>query len=138
MYSKYTANTYDPYLEPPIPIKAYIPLESNPEVFTQLLRNLGAPSLEFQDVFSIDDPDLMAIVTRPVLAFVLVFPTSEIYEKHKAAEEATRSAYEGMGPGEDVIWFKQTIHNACGLYGILHAISNGPARDYIGTSRSII
>lgn len=138
MYSQHTKGTYDPYLEPPIPIKAYIPLESDPEVFTQLLHNLGAPSLEFHDVFSIDDPDLMAIIPRPVLALLLVFPTSETYEKQKSAEEAARSAYEGFGPDEDVIWFKQTIHNACGFYGILHAISNGPARDYIGASRSII
>ncbi|KAK1767900.1 peptidase C12, ubiquitin carboxyl-terminal hydrolase 1 [Phialemonium atrogriseum] len=29
------------------------------------------------------------------------------------------------------MWFKQTINNACGLYGILHALSNGAARDML-------
>ena len=29
------------------------------------------------------------------------------------------------------MWFRQSINNACGLYAILHAISNGEARNHI-------
>lgn len=36
------------------------------------------------------------------------------------------------GEAEDVTWFKQTINNACGFYGILHAICNGEARKMMG------
>ncbi len=36
------------------------------------------------------------------------------------------------GNGEGIAWYKQTIHNACGFYAILHALSNGVARDMIG------
>ncbi|KAJ7591548.1 ubiquitin carboxyl-terminal hydrolase [Mycena floridula] len=111
--------------------KHYLPLESNPEVFTHLIRKLGVDALEFQDVFSIDEPDLLAMITRPVLALVLVFPTSEAYEKFTADEEASRTEYTGSGADEEVFYFKQTIGNACGLYAILHALSNGPARDLI-------
>lgn len=111
--------------------KSYIPLESNPDVFTNLIRNLGVSSLAFQDIYSIDDPELLSFVSRPALALVLVFPTTETYEKHTSHEEAARQEYTGHGDGEDVIWFRQTIHNACGLYGILHALSNGGARDLI-------
>jgi ubiquitin carboxyl-terminal hydrolase L3 len=114
-----------------IPQKHYVPLESNPEIFTRLIHRLGVTGLGFQDVFSLDDPDILAMVPRPVLALILVFPTSEAYEKQIAEEESARLVYAGSGPGEDVIWFKQTIHNACGLYGILHAISNGRARHFI-------
>lgn len=114
--------------------KHYIPLESNPEVFTHLINALGVYSLEFQDVLSIDEPDLLAIVPRPVLGLILVFPTSEAYETQIAEEEAVRKEYTGSGDGEDVIWYKQTINNACGLYGILHAVSNGKARSFIGES----
>ena len=39
--------------------------------------------------------------------------------------------YEGSGEKEPVIWFRQTIHNACGLIGCLHAVSNGGAKAYI-------
>lgn len=31
--------------------------------------------------------------------------------------------------GQEVLWFKQTIHNACGLYAILHAVTNGEPRE---------
>lgn len=111
--------------------KHFIPLESNPEVFTELINRLGVTDLQFQDVFSLDDPDLLAMVPRPALALILVFPTSETYEKQIADDESTRPEYTGGGPGEDVVWFKQTIRNACGLYGILHAVSNGKARSFI-------
>jgi len=111
--------------------KHYIPLESNPEVFSYLIDTLGVSSLEFQDILSIDEPDLLSMITRPVLALILVFPTTGAYEKQTAEEEATRNEYTGSGDGEDVIWFKQTINNACGLYGILHAICNGNARNFI-------
>jgi ubiquitin carboxyl-terminal hydrolase L3 len=105
--------------------KHYLPLESNPEVFTQLIHALlGTPSLEFHDVFSIDEPGLLAMIPRPVFALVLVFPTTEAYEKQITSEEASREEYTGSGDGEDVVWFKQTIHNACGLYAILHGVSN--------------
>lgn len=115
--------------------KHYIPLEANPILFTQLIHQLGvSPSLEFQDVLSIEDPDLLAFVPRPVLALILIFPTSDVYEEQKAVQEAREEEYKGYGEEEAVVWYKQTINNACGLYGILHAISNGEARNSIRTS----
>ncbi|TFK57603.1 ubiquitin carboxyl-terminal hydrolase isozyme L1 [Heliocybe sulcata] len=112
--------------------KHFIPLESNPIVFTDLIHKLGvSQSLAFSDVLSLEDPELLAFVPRPVHALVLVFPTSTAYEARKAESEAARVEYTGSGAEQDVIWFKQTIHNACGLYAILHAVCNGEARRYI-------
>lgn len=112
--------------------KHFIPLESNPDVFTELVHKLGASeSLCFQDVLSLEDPELLAFMARPAYALVLVFPTTEAYEKRCTEAEAKTGAYEGSGEGEDIVWYKQTIHNACGLYAMLHAISNGDARTYI-------
>ncbi|KAG9003090.1 ubiquitinyl hydrolase 1 [Tulasnella sp. 427] len=109
--------------------KAFIPLESNPEVFTELAHRLGlSENLAFVDVLSLDDPDLLAFIPRPVVAYVLVFPTSEKYHKEKQTDEDRRKEYQGSGPDENVVWFRQTIYSACGLYGILHAVSNGEAR----------
>jgi ubiquitin carboxyl-terminal hydrolase L3 len=110
--------------------KHYIPLESNPEVFTKLVNLLGV-RLAFHDVYSLE-PEMLAFIPRPALALVLVFPTSDTYEQAKATDEANRQAYTGYGDDE-IIWYQQTINNACGLYGILHAVSNGPARPFIGT-----
>lgn len=84
---------------------------------------------------SIDDPDLLASIPRPALALVFVFPTSDIYEDKIAKEDAIKEEYSGRGKDEDVIWFKQTINNACGFYGILHAVSNGEARNFIHESK---
>lgn len=112
--------------------KHYIPLESNPILFTQLIHHLGvSPSLAFHDVLSIDDPELLAFIPRPALALILVFPTSPSYEAFKAEEEAVREEYDGSGKNEAVMWYKQTINNACGLYAILHAVSNEDSRKFI-------
>ena len=47
-------------------------------------------------------------------------------------EDKERREYDGKGEAEPVIWYKQTIRNACGLIGILHAVSNGSAKAFIG------
>jgi ubiquitin carboxyl-terminal hydrolase L3 len=109
--------------------KHFIPLESNPDVFNELISLLGVPpSLRFEDVLSLDGPHFFP---RPVLALIPVMPTTDGYERRKAVEDA---AYEesGSGQDEDIVWYKQTINNACGLYAILHALSNGVALDVLG------
>lgn len=112
--------------------KAFVPLENNPEVMTSLVHELGVRGLEFHDVFSLDDPSLLAFLPRPALALLLVFPVTSTYEKHRHDEDASRPEYNGSGEGEEVVWFKQTIRNACGLIGLLHSVTNGVAREHIG------
>lgn len=115
-------------------LKHFIPLESNPEVFTELIHRLGIPkSLEFHDVLSLDDPDLLGFLPRPADALILVFPTTEAYET-RIRDEDSRLQLNGANKSEgDVLFFKQTINNACGLYAILHAACNGEARSKICT-----
>ncbi|KAG9533500.1 cysteine proteinase, partial [Aureobasidium melanogenum] len=116
----------------PAATKSFVPLENNPEVMSSLLHNLGLSSqLAFHDVFSIDEPELLAFVPRPACALLLVFPISDTYETFRLSEDHDKPEYEGCGPDEEVVWYKQTISNACGLIGVLHAASNGPARDFI-------
>lgn len=81
-----------------------MPLESNPHVFTVFVHRLGVSAeLVFHHVLSLEDPDLMALVPRPALALVLVFPTSAPY----------------AGKGESGVCISRPINNACGLYAIL-------------------
>ncbi|KAI0009992.1 ubiquitin carboxyl-terminal hydrolase [Xylariaceae sp. FL0662B] len=111
---------------------AFIPLEANPELMTTLLHKLGlSEALQVHDVYSITEPELLAFVPRPALALLLVFPVSATYESARLAEDAGAPEYDGKGEGEPVIWYKQTIRNACGLMGLLHAVSNGPARGFV-------
>ncbi|KAE8354618.1 hypothetical protein BDV28DRAFT_146899 [Aspergillus coremiiformis] len=112
--------------------KAFVPLENNPDVMSHLVHQLGLPpTLGFTDVYSIDEPDLLAFVPRPSHALLLVFPVSKTYESSRISEDSKLTDYTGSGSSEPVMWFKQTIRNACGLIGLLHAVSNGEARKQV-------
>jgi ubiquitin carboxyl-terminal hydrolase L3 len=98
---------------------------------TRLVHDLGLSSrFGFVDVYSISDPDLLAFVPRPALALLLVFPVSESYENARLEEDANLEDWDKKGEEEDPMWFKQTIRNACGMMGVLHAVANG-ARELI-------
>jgi ubiquitin carboxyl-terminal hydrolase L3 len=113
--------------------KTFIPLESDPDIFTRLIHALGAPpSLCFEEVFSLDEPDFLP---HPAHALILVFPTAENQGYCSVKENAEAQA---CGENEEnVVWFRQTIHNACGLYGVLHALSNGTARTLLSNSHPL-
>ena len=111
-------------------MKHFVPLESNPEVFTELAHRLGlSANPVFRDVLTLDASQL----PRLTYALILIFPTSGPYEEQKAFEEESARPY--TGPADGVLWFKQTINNACGLYAILHAVCNGGARHHICRSQ---
>lgn len=118
--------------------KHYVPLESDPEIFSELIQNLGVRGYEFQDVYSLDDPDLLSFIPRPVYALVLVFPEAQMDLEKLKGRERSKKVYEGKGEGEPTIWYAQTIQNACGLYAVLHAVSNGVDKSKIGTLRGVL
>lgn len=106
------------------PRKSFYPLESNPDVFNQLLHLLGVSGrLKFIDIYSLDDPEFLP---HPTIALILALPEGPLIKAYAASDTPI---YDGSGKDEPVIWFKQTIHNACGLYAVLHALSNGDAAD---------
>ena len=99
---------------------------------TRLAHELGLnTSLQFHEVYSLSEPALLEFLPRPAHALLLVFPVTETYEKFRRDEDESRPDYSGSGAEEPVIWFKQTIRNACGLIGLLHAITNGGAREQV-------
>lgn len=111
--------------------KCFVPLESEPVVFSDLLYDLGASdALTFRDVWSIEDPLQLALIPRPVLALILVVPTCEGYERHRRLKDHVDTNNET----EELVWFQQTIDNACGLYAILHAACNLRANESISKS----
>ena len=112
----------------------YLPLESNPDTFTELIQKLGVDGFEFQDIMSLD-PELLDFVPRPVHALILTFPCrGDAWQEYLDDREKNLSVYEGKGEDEPVIWFSQTIQNACGLYAILHGLANGIDRSHISES----
>ncbi|KAG9603163.1 ubiquitin carboxyl-terminal hydrolase, partial [Aureobasidium melanogenum] len=112
--------------------KTWKMLENNPDVMDRLATKLGlSPSLQFYDVYSLDDPELLAHIPRPALALLVIIPLTAAWDHNRKAEDEHKEIYTGCGSGEPVIWFKQTIGHACGSIGLLHSLINGHAVDYI-------
>ncbi|EGY21320.1 ubiquitin carboxyl-terminal hydrolase [Verticillium dahliae VdLs.17] len=112
--------------------KRWVMLENNPDVMNQLAATLGLSSdLEFHDVYSLDDPELLAHIPRPALALLVIIPLTPAWDQSRRAEDADKEDYAGSGPDEPVVWFKQTIGHACGSIGLLQSLINGPAADFI-------
>ncbi|KAH8193681.1 hypothetical protein TruAng_012151 [Truncatella angustata] len=107
--------------------KHFVPIESDPDIFNKLIYSLGVTSsFCFEDVMSLDEP---AALPHPALALILIFPTAQDYEIQRAREEelyGTKTASHGS-----LVWFKQTINNACGLYAVLHSLINNISRSQI-------
>ncbi|KAJ3505176.1 hypothetical protein NLJ89_g7552 [Agrocybe chaxingu] len=103
----------------------WIPLESNPEVFNFWAEKAGLVTSQahFVDVYGLDE-DLLSMVPEPVKAVVLLFPIDAEGDA-KRKEEDERIARDGQPKIDStVFWVKQTIGNACGTIGIIHALAN--------------
>jgi ubiquitin carboxyl-terminal hydrolase L3 len=112
--------------------KMFTVLENNPEVMNHLARALGLDgSLSFYDIYSLTDPDLLAFIPRPVYALLVIIPLTPTWHETRQAEDKGKSEYEGKGEDEPVIWFKQTIGNACGSIGLVHSLLNTEASKHI-------
>jgi len=90
-------------------------LESNPDVMNKYMSNLGLPSSwQFSDVYGFD-PDLLAIVQKPVMAVSLLYPLTDKTDKTEIGKPSTDN---------ELYFVKQTIGNACGTMCLIHAVLN--------------
>lgn len=88
---------------------------------------MDTSKFSFHDVYG-TDPSLLSMVPQPVEAVLLLFPVSSGYESARHAQDAHASvSTKGSEEGE-LIWWKQTIGNACGTMGLLHALANSRVR----------
>ncbi|PSK42565.1 Ubiquitin carboxyl-terminal hydrolase isozyme L3 [Elsinoe australis] len=112
--------------------KTFSMLENNPEVINTFAARLGlSPDLSFHEVYSFEDPDLLALIPRPVYALLVIIPFTQSWHETREAEDSSTIDYAGSGEKEPVIWFKQTIGHACGSIGALHCFVNGEAIKHI-------
>ncbi|XP_050000667.1 ubiquitin carboxyl-terminal hydrolase isozyme L3 isoform X4 [Alexandromys fortis] len=89
----------------------------------QFLKQLGLhPNWQFVDVYGME-PELLSMVPRPVCAVLLLFPITEKYEVFRTEEEEKIKS-QGQDVTSSVYFMKQTISNACGTIGLIHAIAN--------------
>ncbi|KAI7898598.1 uncharacterized protein BX663DRAFT_524039 [Cokeromyces recurvatus] len=105
------------------PIKRWVPLEANPEIWNKIIHKCGVDSsYNYVDVYGFE-PELLAMIPTPVEAMIFLFPITEAYEKFKSEEEAhIIKCEQSISP--DVIFFKQTIENACGMIALLHSVAS--------------
>ncbi|PCH02089.1 Peptidase C12, ubiquitin carboxyl-terminal hydrolase 1 [Penicillium occitanis (nom. inval.)] len=112
-------------------VKTFIPLENNPDVLEILCENLQLSwDLAFHDIISTSPEFLQECYFRPCHALI-VLADRPIYRAARSAVEPTISEYKGSGPGEPVIWMKQTIGHACGLMALLHVVFNLEGGRYV-------
>ncbi|XP_057476078.1 ubiquitin carboxyl-terminal hydrolase 3-like [Actinidia eriantha] len=100
--------------------KRWLPLEANPDVMNQFLWDLGLPENEAEcyDVYGLDK-ELLEMVPKPVLAVLFLYPITA-----KNEEERILQASVMKEPSGGVYFMKQTVGNACGTIGLLHAVGN--------------
>lgn len=106
--------------------KRVYPLESNPAIFLEMAHKLGlTPIVEFHDVLSLLEPELLMFLPQPVYGVTLLFPITKEYEDYRLKYDSTTTPYHNqLNP--TIKWFKQTIGNGCGLYALLHLLANLP------------
>ncbi|KAE8260878.1 hypothetical protein A4X13_0g64 [Tilletia indica] len=127
------------------PIK-WVPLEANPDIFNSWASNMGLDThkLAYHDIFGLDD-ELLQMVPQPVEAVLLLFPINQAIasfrrEQDQGKQEQTQPEpeTESGNKEESLLWFKQTIGNACGTIGLLHSISSSTkARSLIKSSSAL-
>ncbi|RHZ75737.1 hypothetical protein Glove_209g168 [Diversispora epigaea] len=103
--------------------KRWLPLESNPDVMTEYVHKLGvSPLWAYTDIWSLE-PEILLLIPQPVKAILILFPINETHEEF-SKEEAKRIEVNGQEVSPEVIFFKQTISNACGTIGLLHSLAS--------------
>ncbi|EIM86603.1 peptidase C12 ubiquitin carboxyl-terminal hydrolase 1 [Stereum hirsutum FP-91666 SS1] len=103
----------------------WIPLESNPDVLNDWSNKTGLiPTYgQFTDVYGLED-ELLDMVPKPVKAVVLLFPIGGQLEEARKQEDEKIKKEGQVEIDPTVLWIKQTISNACGTMGLLHALAN--------------
>jgi len=61
------------------------------------------------------------MIPQPCAAFILLYKVTENIEKFRLEEE---ERLKSDSRAANVFWMKQTIGNACGTIGIIHALGN--------------
>ncbi|KAH8994662.1 ubiquitin carboxyl-terminal hydrolase [Lactarius hatsudake] len=90
--------------------------ESDPGVFTELLKSLGVP-LIVDDLYSLDATELASL--QPLRALIFLFK----WLPDAGEPDATGGAYDTAFPG---FFAHQVVQNACATIAVLNALGNIP------------
>ncbi|XP_047322785.1 ubiquitin carboxyl-terminal hydrolase 3-like [Impatiens glandulifera] len=101
-------------------VKRWLPLEANPDVMNQFIWGLGVPEDEAEccDVYGLDE-ELLEMVPKPVLAVLFLYPITPQSELERIQQDSIKKEI-----SDKVYYMRQTVGNACGTVGLLHAVGN--------------
>jgi len=100
-------------------------IESDPGVFTELVRNIGVKDVGFEELYSLDVADLVSV--EPVLGLIFLFKWTK------------NDNYEATIDHEaplDLFFAKQVVTNACATQAILSVLLNAHDRVELGDELS--
>ena len=116
----------------------WLPLESNPDVFTSFARKVGLPEpWQFVDIFGLD-PEMLGMIPGPVAAVIVLFPCTErIYAARAAEDRALRAqqARDGVSAAAAAAYHLEQVAsfgNACGTIAAVHVLANAEIGGMVG------
>ena len=100
------------------------PLESNSELITKYIGDIGLDTSEFvfQDLLSTEQW-AQEMIKQPVLGLLYIYEITDTQEKHRKEEEAILAKENAPYP-KDIFYMEQFAGNACGTIGCFHIIGN--------------
>ncbi|KZT61994.1 hypothetical protein CALCODRAFT_490546 [Calocera cornea HHB12733] len=97
--------------------------ESDPAVFTALLQSLGCSTLIVDDLWTLDDPELLASL-QPIHALIFLFKWIGGGEEEEGGELKGGGRYDEDFPG---FFAHQVVNNACATIAVLNGVFNVPS-----------
>ena len=97
-------------------------LESNPEVFTKYMHNVGmSKDWSIGEVFGFDE-DLLAFLPQPVIAVIVAI------QRVKDNQEPDQSTEENNSVVPFYMKQSNVLDNACGIIACMHSVLNNPTK----------
>lgn len=102
------------------------PLESNSELITNYMHQIGMNTNEFvfQDLLSYEQW-AQDMIQQPALGLLFIYEITPVHEQHRQAE-AEQIEKDGQVVSPNLFYMKQYAENACGTIGVFHILGNLP------------